>query len=88
MELNYLNDRLSRIQSKDVYNLAGPYLKYVYKLYNLSCLDRLYDDLLEEILYLLLKYVKLEKRKKNNVDTSFELQHFINFYVQMNVIIE
>lgn len=78
MDLIYLNYRMNLIQSKDVYNITGPYQAYVDKLYNLSYLDERYEDFLEELLVLLSKYVRKENRKKNNKETSLELEHFIN----------
>ena len=77
MDLNYLNYRTSQIQTNDVYNITGPYQPYVDKLYNLSYFDERYEDLLEELLDLLFKYVRKEKRKKNN-NEALDLQHFIS----------
>lgn len=67
---SYIDYRKSLIQNKDVYNLAGPYQQYVDMLYNLSFLDERYEELLEELLHLLMKYVRKEKHKKNNNDAS------------------
>lgn len=78
MDLPYLNYRMNQIQTKDVYNITGPYRIHVDILYNLSYLDGRYEELLEEFVCLLSKYVRKENRKKNNNDKSLELQEFIN----------